>query len=125
MQWVTRALLAILYFVLMPVIWLTRRNNRARLQLDDPNTSSYWLVRRADPGRDSYFSEVSTVEGVPAPREGLEGGPRIGGGSPLLAAMLNVIVYWYAPPRQPIAGKTMPSIADREKGVPDEIYTLW
>ncbi|MGD0390641.1 MAG: hypothetical protein ABSC42_16985 [Tepidisphaeraceae bacterium] len=125
MQWITRALLAILYFVLMPVTWLTRRNHRAHLQLDDPGTASYWLVRKADAGRDSYFSEASTVEGAPAPREGLESGPRIGGGSPLLATMLAIIAGWYAPPRRPIAGEGRPSMADREQGVPDEIYTLW
>lgn len=125
MQSITRALLAILYFAMFPLIWLTRRSNRAHLQLDDPGTASYWLVRKADAGRESYFSEVSTVEGIPAPREGLEDGPRVGGGSSLLAAMLNTIAGWYAPPRQPIAGKAVPSMADREQGVPDEIYTLW
>jgi hypothetical protein len=125
MHWITWALLAMLYFALLPLMWLTRRANRARLQLDNPGTASYWLVRKADAGRDSYFSEVSTVEGIPAPREGLENGPHIGGGSPLLAAMLNTIAGWYAPPRKPIAGKAIPSMADREHGVPDEIYTLW
>ena len=29
MQWITRAFLAILYFALLPLIWLTRRINRA------------------------------------------------------------------------------------------------
>jgi hypothetical protein len=125
MQSITRALLAILYFAMFPVIWLTRRTNQSRLQLDDPGTPSYWLVRKPDAGRDSYFFETSTVEGAPAPREGSESGPRIGGRSPWLAAILITIARWYAPPRESVAGKVLSSIADREEGVPDEIYTLW
>jgi hypothetical protein len=125
MQWITRAFLTILYFATLPVIWLTRRISGSRLQLDDPGTASYWLIRKADAGRDSYFFEASTIEGAPAPREGLESGPRIGGRSPWLASILIIIARWYAPPREPVAGKGLSSIADREEGVPDEIYTLW
>ena len=121
----TRALLSILYFLTLPVTLLTKAAARRRLQLEDPGTASYWIVRKSDISRDSYFSEASVVEGIPAHREGAETGPTTGGGTPWLASILLSLAGLFKPRQTAPGGKAAPSIADREKGVPDEIYTLW
>jgi hypothetical protein len=125
MNWIIRALLGILYFLTLPLMLLTKSAAKRRLQLDDPGTASYWIVRKGDADRDSYFSESSVAEGATAPREGAEGGPRIGGGSFWLASLLVMLSGMFKPREALPGSKAAPSIADRDKGVPDEIYTLW
>ena len=115
MQILTKALIVIVYPLLL-LAWLVNqilRRDPLRLY-DVPSGESYWIERRAQqlPVL-SYFSEESCSEGSGE-----------GSTSRLLARLLRVIARVYTPPRQ-VSGTMYKPSADREQGIPDEVYTLW
>jgi hypothetical protein len=114
MQIPTRTFLIVIYPLLV-LAWLVNRllrRDRLRL-LDLASGGSYWIERRAQPTTQSYFSEESWAEG----------GGEASAARPL-TRFLQGIARLYAPRRQATGGIYKAS-ADREQGIPDEVYTLW
>jgi len=110
----TKTLLIIIYPLLL-LAWLVNLAlgwDRLRLY-GPPSKESYWSERRCQPNTSSYFSESSCTEG--------DGGPSAA--RPLIR-LLRSIARLYKQPRQP-AGAIYKASAEREQGIPDEVYTLW
>jgi hypothetical protein len=108
----TRIILIVIY----PLLVLAGFGNRLigfdRLRLRKSVQATYWVERRQS-DLASYFSEASQCEG---------------NGEPSLAKpvvrFLESVARLHRPRRQ--AGEPIykPS-AERERGIPDEVYTLW
>lgn len=106
----TSVLLTLIY----PLLLLTRVVNAMRghdpLTRQRPAPGSLWVPRRHDADDLTYFSETS-------PHERDEG----------FGAARRALIWlsrWCAPPRQQPREK-FSAAADREEGIPDEMYTLW
>ena len=107
----TRLILVVAYSLLLGergLNWLRRRDP---LRLGEPAADSLWIRREAQPVALDYFSEASVAEGLG--HSGL-------GGRTLARALARLS----GPKRDQPAGKFSPA-ADREVGIPDEVYTLW
>ena len=114
MQVITKILLVSIYPLLL-LAWLVNLlldRNRLRLRRIS-SKESHWLERRRQPSTASYFSEASRSEGGDEPSA-----------ARALARFLRGIAGLYTPPRQ-AAGAVYEASADREQGIPDEVYTLW
>jgi hypothetical protein len=102
--------------VLYPMLLLARAANsllrRDPLRVREPDTETLWIQRDSVPVSASYFSEGSTLEG------------RNHGGFGWIAGTAIVgLAQLFAPTSAcPGFGDLL---QDREKGIPDEIYTLW
>jgi hypothetical protein len=110
----------ILLISIYPALLLARLANlvlrQDRLRLHDlPSGESYWIERSAQPNTQSYFFEESWVD--------------VGGElsvARLLSRFLCNIAHFYAPRRRLRSrGTIYKATAEREQGIPDEIYTLW
>jgi hypothetical protein len=114
MQILTKTLLVATYSLLL-LAWLVNRMlGRDRLRLHDiPSEESCWVERRGQPNTASYFAEASYAEGGTEPSA-----------ARALTHFMRVAARLYAPPRQG-AGTVYKASADREQGIPDEVYTLW
>jgi len=84
-----------------------------RLRLHEADRESFWIARRVQPGTISYFSEASVNEG---------GGTRSAGW--LLTQSLLWLSRLYVPSRT-ASEKSYKASAERDHGIPDEVYTLW
>ena len=115
MQILTKALIVTVYPLLL-LAWLVNQIlRRDRLRLYDVRSGeSCWIERRVQqlPVL-SYFSEESCSEGGGEERAWRP-----------LVWLLRVIARVYTPPR-PVSGTTYKASADRQQGIPDEVYTLW
>ena len=124
MNLLTRILLAVLYLPITFAGIVGRLFGSDPLQLRPSRTrSSYWLVRAKAPQTAHYFSELSAVEGARTHHEGDERllSPGI---TRILMPVFRAFARLYAPARsQP--GEKFSAAADREQGIPDEVYTLW
>ncbi len=100
--------------LLYPLLLVARLKNailrRDPLRLCEPRAESFWLTRGEEPNTASYFSESS-----PQTDEQRDG---------LIRIALRGAAHCFAPPR-PAPGEKYSAAADREKGIPDEVYTLW
>jgi hypothetical protein len=105
-------MLILIYILWLPFMLIARLFGRDALRLKDPGGASYWIAREPTIRRESYFSQASDHEGK-------------GAGSPVMAGVLRRLASLYAPPQVKAGEKSIASAADREHGVPDEIYTLW
>lgn len=110
MNLIVKFILILLY----PLLLMARLKNailgRDPLRLREPRAESLWLVRNEEPDTASYFSESSRQTD-----EQPEG---------LIGIALKGAAHWFAPPR-PTPDAKYSAVADREKDIPDEIYTLW
>ncbi len=117
--------LLILYYPVLICVGLVRRLlGRDTLGLGRPPVrQSHWLVREPIGDTQSYFSEDSPTEGRRTHFENVSRKTDAGAagwcGRPLLW-----LAKWYSPARKATPG-TVSSAADRDKNIPDEIYTLW
>lgn len=114
MQIPTKTLLIMIYPLLL-LTWLVNlmlRRDRLRLH-EVPSGESCWIERRAQTTIPSYFSEKSRSEDGAEP-----------GAARLLTRLLRGIARIYTPPRQ-VAGTGYKAPADQERGIPNEVYTLW
>ena len=111
---ITKILLVLMY----PLVLLARAVNSVfkwdRLHLrEGKREQSCWIARQETPDILRYFSEQSSSEGAPASS----------------AAGLILTVLWSLSrlyrPRRTMRGGTYKSSAEREQGIPDEVYTLW
>jgi len=114
MQIPIKTLLLVIYPLLL-LAWLVNRVlGRDRLHLHDiPSGESCWIERRSQPNTASYFSEESCAEG----------GGELSAATPL-TQLLRGIARLYRPPRR-ASGAIYKASAEREQGIPDEVYTLW
>ena len=114
MQNVTKGLLVLLYPLLL-LAWLVNVVlGRDRLQLHRvADGTTCWIERRAQPNTVSYFSEGSYSEGS----------GRSSAATPVIWA-LRIIAGLYKP-RQRATEMVYKASAEREEGIPDEVYTLW
>jgi hypothetical protein len=110
----------IIKFILIlfyPLLLVARLKNailrRDPLRLREPRAENLWLTRNEEPDTAWYFSE--SLQPTSERRDGLTW---------ITKATLRGVAYWFTPPR-PIPGAKYSAAADREKGIPDEIYTLW
>lgn len=108
-----KLMLPLLYPLLIAARLLNGLTGRDPLRLRRPSGESYWIPRAAQPTSASYFSEESVAEGY-----GSGGWGRIAG------VPLRWLAKLYAP-GEVRPGETFSAAADREQGIPDEIYTLW
>ena len=118
-------ILLILLYPLMQMVGVTRRIlGRDVLQLRPPSPStSFWLPRLASPNVESYFSEASVVEGKSTKSQHAKRAVN-GGTRSFLVPVFMAVARWNAPPRA-TPGKKFYAAAEREQGIPDEVYTLW
>ena len=114
MQIFTKILLVAIYPLVL-LAWLVNLLlGRNRLRLNGiPREQSYWNERRGQPNTTIYFSEASGSEGDEKPSAARP-----------LARLVRGIAHLYTPPRQ-VAGAIYKPSAEREQGIPDEVYTLW
>jgi hypothetical protein len=110
----TKTLLVVIYPLVL-LAWLVNLLlGRNRLRLNRiPNKQSCWIERRGQPNTVTYFSEASCAEGDEKPSAARP-----------LTRLLRGIARLYMPPRQAAGAIYKPS-AEREQGIPDEVYTLW
>lgn len=103
--------------LLYPLLLVARLTNailgRDPLRLCEPQAESFWLTRNEEPDTASYFSESSRQ--TDEQRDGLIW---------ITKVALRGAAHCFAPPR-PAPGEKYSAAADREKGIPDEVYTLW
>ena len=109
----SRLLLVVAYPVFLVAWGFNWLRGRDPLRLREPRADTLWIQRGAQPGASDYFSEASVAEGL-----GHGGSGRFGG------AVLRALSRLTAPRRAQPGGKFSPA-ADREQGIPDEVYTLW
>lgn len=111
------ALLTIVLILLYPLLLLRRVVNslagRDPLRLRESAAPSLWITRDIDPDGPSYFSEASLCEGR-----------RPGGTGGVAQRLLLLLARLYAPAKLD-QSKEYSAAADREQGIPDEVYTLW
>ena len=112
MKLLSKSSLVLLY----PLLILSRALNaicdRDPLRLREPG-GSCWIPRASQPDSASYFSEASLAEGRGQ-----------GGFGWLVRGPLKLLACLHTPRRSAHGGEYS-AAADREKGIPDEIYTLW
>ena|SRR5437867_5682725 len=119
---VSKVFLAFIYALIIPLrLWhILRGYDRMHLRRSG-DKGSYWIPRKQVPDLQSYFLESSQSEGrCPCAKESVcihRGGAR------WITLLLRLLAKAYAPARSIPSGRF--STADREQGIPDEIYTLW
>ena len=105
----TRLFLIVLYPLLLARRATNAMQGRDALRLKKPSGTSCWISRDAPKSSEDYFSEAATAGAS---------------GRSAAARALIGIARWFAPVRlQP--GEKFSAAADRERGIPDEVYTLW
>ena len=109
----TTVLLVLLYPLLLVARLFNALLQRDPLRTGRPPAGSLWVERNDASNDAGYFSEASPAE---------EG--RQTSAARLPEAVLVALSRWYAPPRARPNEKFSAS-ADREQGIPDEMYTLW
>jgi len=114
MQISTKILLVLMYPLLLLARVLNLVSGRERLRLHDVSGGrSFWIDRRVQPNAISYFSEHSCSEG----------GSERSAARPLIL-LLRGVARLYTPPLRS-DGANYKASAEREHGIPDEVYTLW
>src|SRR5437868_6027473 len=109
----TTLILTLLYPLLLAARLLNTLLRRDPLRRARPATGSLWVERNTRASDASYFSEVSPSETRGRSSAGW-----------LAESVLVFLSRWYAPPRlRP--NEKFSAAADREQGIPDEMYTLW
>ena len=108
-----KALLVVIYPLLLLAGLVNRLRGRNHLRLREIPEQTFWIERRGQPGTASYFSELSCAQGGHEPTAARS-----------LTRLFRMIGRLYTPPRQATGMIYKPS-AEREKDIPDEIYTLW
>jgi hypothetical protein len=106
----TNILLALVYPLLLLARLINVVTGRDPLRSHRPTDASLWIARDIVSTDASYFSEASPAE--------------VRRRVSLPASLLAWIARLYAPPRSQPEGKFSAG-ADREQGIPDEMYTLW
>jgi hypothetical protein len=86
---------------------------RDPLRLRRRNDDSLWIERPSQPDSPAYFAETSPAEGH---AHGGMGRPAF--------QLLTWLSLAYSPRRDTPSDK-FSAAADREHGIPDELYTLW
>lgn len=109
----TNLLLALLYPLLLAARLLNALLGRDPLRRGRPGAGSLWVERSTASSDTSYFSEASPSE---------EGARASAAWLP--ESVLVALSRWYAPPRSR-PNEKFSAAADREQGIPDEMYTLW
>ena len=108
----TTILLTLVYPLLLIARLFDAMAGRDPLRRRHPRDVSLWIVRAPSATDASYFSEASPAETT----------------RPRSARLPEVLLLWiagfYAPPRRR-PGEKFSAGADREQGIPDEMYTLW
>lgn len=107
-----KTLLVLLYPLLLLARLLNSLLGRDPLHLREPD-GTCWIERGPEAGRTSYFSEASEHEGRDQ-----------GGWGRLATRILNFVAWFVAPPRT-TADAEFRAAADRDRDIPDEVYTLW
>ena len=105
-----------LLILLYPLLLLSRAvdaiRGRDRLRLKEPADASLWVSRREVPDALSHFSQAATRFNED------------GSSDRIITRLLIAAARLYAPPHQ-LADPVYKAAADREQGIPDEVYTLW
>ena len=122
MDIVSKVFLASIYALILPLrLWHTLRGYDRMHLSRSGDTGSYWIPRKQAPDLQSYFLESSLAEGrCPGANESV---CIYRGGARWITPLLRLLAKAYAPARSIPSGRF--STADREQGIPDEIYTLW
>jgi hypothetical protein len=110
---VTKAICVLVYPLLVLGRVLNALLGRDPLRLREPKASTCWIVRAPEASRTSYFSEGSEPEGRAH-----------GGFGRLATGVLGGLARLLAPRRGRTGEEFHPS-ADRDRDIPDEVYTLW
>jgi hypothetical protein len=110
---IIKSILILLY----PLLLMARLKNtilrRDPLRLRERRAESLWLTRDDEHDTASYFSESSRQ--TDEQRDGL---------IRITKVTLRKLARCFAPPRRAPGAKYSAAV-DRQKGIPDEVYTLW
>ncbi len=118
----TTLILYITYALLLPAKALAALRGRDPLQLkNDPSRTSYWVPRPIRTDAAAYFSESSPAEDDIVAGRGDPSTRRLRPAGRIAMAPL----LWLAKRQGPGRNTVAVSASERDKGVPDEIYTLW
>jgi hypothetical protein len=109
----TKVVLILIYPLLVLGRVLNTLGGRDPLRLREGKGATCWIERRPDASRTSYFSEASEQEGRGH-----------GGFGRLATTTLAWVSRRMAPPRR-TTSEGFRAAADRDRGIPDEVYTLW
>jgi len=109
----TTLLLTLLYPLLLIARGLNALRGRDPLRRSRPGAGTLWVDRDTTANDASYFSQVSPSERLVRASAAW-----------LPESVLVALSRWYAPPRLRPTEKFSAG-ADREQGIPDEMYTLW
>ena len=118
----TTIILYLSYALLLPAKLLAGLRGRDPLQLrSDPSRASYWVARPLHTDASAYFCESSPAE------DDIVSGRADRSARHLRPAgrIALVPLLWLAKRQGPGRTKVAVSAGDRDKGMPDEIYTLW
>ena len=114
MEIFAKFILILLYPLLMAGRVLNSLLGRDPLRMEPPpDQASFWIERGPAPGRTSYFSEASEVEG------------RGHGGFGRIAVAVITRLGEMMAPSMKSKGEEFRASAEREQDIPDEVYTLW
>lgn len=115
MNLIVKAALVVIYPLLMLGRLLNRLLGRDPLGLEPPpeDQASFWIERGPAPSRASYFADRSENEGL-----------NHGGFGHLAAGAISRLAAMLAPSSR-TDGRKFHAAADRDKDIPDEVYTLW
>ena len=113
MEFLTKAILVLLFPLLIVGRILNVLSGRDPLRLHEPKSGTCWIERGPEAGRTAYFSEASEQEGR-----------NHGGFGRLATLMLRWVSQLFAPPRKS-TGQDFRAAVDRDQDIPDEVYTLW
>jgi len=105
-----RVLAILVYPLVLAGRLMNALGGRDPLRLRRPPPGSLWIAR-TQPGRPAYFAETSQVEG-----RGHRGFGRIAG-----RTLVALSAHWGRARGKPAHARTR----ERERDIPDEIYTLW
>ncbi len=114
MNLIAKLILLILYPAALVLRIISGILGRDPLRLKQPAGDSYWITRAEPEGSAHYFSEASEAEGHSA-----------GGMSGVIAPVLRAAASLFKPKTKHQSRGTHIPGADREQGIPDEVYTLW
>lgn len=113
MNMLTKLFLVLIYSILLFALFLNALLGRDPMRRREPDGDSCWILRKVQPDCMSYFSEQSVAEGYGH-----------GGFGGLARGLLKLLGRLNSPDRS-APGEKYSAAADREQGIPDEVYTLW
>lgn len=114
MNFLAKLILLILYPAAVVLRVIASILGRDPLRLRKPVGESYWIGRADQENSAHYFTETSEAEGHGS-----------GGVACVITPLLRAAATLFKPKETQNNSEHHITAADREEGIPDEVYTLW